>query len=132
MAKPKRPPAKLKPKRSNGSSGTTIDAQKEALREREEKVAAKVQKLASFVEGAPELKKQREAQRRVELEKQRAKGGQRLDVATLVDIHRPDLPVTTRSSRGRLKAEKRQERITFFGLLIALLVLAFWVWTFVR
>ncbi len=130
MPKPKRPPARSKPKRANGNSPTPIDAQKQALREQEAKVAAKVQRLASFVEGAPELKKQREEERRIELIRQRSKGGRRLDVATLVDSRHPDM--IGHSKRGRLKAEKRQERITFFGLLIALLLLTFWVWTFVR
>jgi hypothetical protein len=126
MAKPKPRPRK--------TSGTPIDARQAALQQQEEKLRQDMQRLKSFVEKAPEMKKAAEERRREELISRASAGSHRIDTPRLLD-RRFEVVVSSAEPRPRgrsLKKEQRQQRITFFSLLIALLLLAFWLFSIWR
>jgi hypothetical protein len=120
-----------KPKRRKGASPTPIDARQKDLVAQQEAVNAQMQQLKALIDKAPGLKKQALERQREELISRAAAGSRRIDTPTLLD-KRYDAVVAMPGARPRrraLKSEQRQARLTFFGLLIALLVLSLWVWS---
>jgi len=121
-----------KPRKSGQVSPTPLDAKQQALLKEQEKVRAQMEKLTVFVEKAPEMKKQAEERRRAQIVERASRGSRRIDTPVLLDRYDSVLAAPSprpAKRRGTLKAKKRQDRLTFFTLLVALLVLSFWVWT---
>lgn len=112
-------------------SPTVLDNQQQALTAQQEAVKAQVQKLEALIQKAPVLKKKALERQREELITRASAGSRRIDTPTLVDT-RYDASIAMQGPRPRrrsLKVEQRQARMTFFGLLVALLLLSLWVWS---
>ena len=119
------------PRRRTPPPSSPLDARQRKLQEQQEKLQAETERLSRFVSEAPQIAAQRQKQRRDELIKRSAQSSRRPDASTIHD-KRFDLHVAgtmpQRTRRKALKAERRQERLIFFGLtfLLALAVLLLW------
>jgi len=117
-------------RRRPSKSSTPLDERQRKLIEQQQELQLRVEKLNRVIEEAPRIKAERVRAQRDELLTDRSsRGHHRLNSMTLADNRfeqftgRPP----SRTPRRPLKAEKRQTRILFFGLLLLLFVLVVWL-----
>jgi septal ring factor EnvC (AmiA/AmiB activator) len=108
-------------------STTTLDQTKEQLARQELQLRDRVEKLEKMIADAPRLAEQVERRQREELLMRANEGGSRLDVSlALRDKRYGDDPGTTRP-RGSLRKERRDGRIIFLVLIVALTATVLWL-----
>ncbi len=109
------------PKRRS-TSKSPLDQKQKALAEQEVKLRREMERLQQMIEQAPRLAAAEEKRRRDEIVSRARESSRRVQPrGSLVD-KRYDLHVggKTRPRRKALKAERREARLKFFGLLILL------------
>jgi hypothetical protein len=112
--------------RRSPRSITTLDQTKQELARQESELRDQMQKLERMIAEAPRVAEEVEKRQREELLLRASQGGSRLDVSmTLQDWrHAEALPA---KRRGSLRKERREGRILFILLVIAVLAAAIWL-----
>ena len=117
-------------RRRPSKSSTPLDDRQRKLLEEQEKVRQRVEQLNRVIEEAPRIKAERLKTQREELLTDRStRAHHRLNSTTLADTRfeqfngRPP----NRTHRRPLKAERRQTRLIFCGLLLVLFLLVVWL-----
>jgi hypothetical protein len=107
-------------------STTPLDQTKQDLVRQETELREQVQKLEQMIADAPRVAEEVEKRQREELLMRASEGGSRLDVSlTLHDWRQGE--VGSGKPRGSLRKERREGRIVFIVLVIALLAAALWL-----
>ena len=107
-------------------STTPLDQTKQELARQESELRDQMQKLERMIADAPRVAEEAEKRQREELLMRASQGGSRLDVSlTLQDWRHGEIGSAKR--RGSLRKERREGRIVFIVLVIALLVAALWL-----
>ena len=108
-------------------SAMPIDQKQKDLAQQESDLRDKVQKLESMIANAPRVAEETSRRQREELLMRANEGGSRLDVSmSLQDKRYGDERRGTRR-RGSLRKERREGRIVFLVLVIALVVTVIWL-----
>jgi hypothetical protein len=108
-------------------SASTLDQTKQQLAREESELRDQVQKLERLIENAPRLVEEVERRQREELLLRANEGGSRLDVSmTLRDKRYGDDGATVQRPRS-LRKERREGRIIFLVLVIALAATVLWL-----
>ncbi|GEM_PF-1367676 len=119
-------------KKRNSRSATPLDAKHRALTEKQESLRREQERIQRMLAEAPKKQELAEKRRREELLARSVGSTRRMDSPTLLD-KRFDVSMAGTMSPPRrrrvLKAEKRQARLTFFGLFIGLLLLIAWLYS---
>jgi len=115
--------------RRNNKSDSPLDSRQRKLNEEAEKLKQREAQLNRVIEEAPRIKAERVKAQREELLMDRSIRNHRLNSSTLVDSRYDQLGArpAPRPRRKALKAERRQTRLIFFGLLLMLAVLVVWL-----
>jgi hypothetical protein len=105
---------------------TTLDQTKQDLVRQESELREQMQKLERMIEAAPRVAQEIEKRQREELLMRASEGGSRLDVSMALHDERygdgnPAKP------RGSLRKQRREGRIVFAVLVIAILIAAIWL-----
>src|SRR6202023_2863483 len=112
--------------RRSPRSATTLDQTKQELARQEAQLRDQMQKLERMIADAPRVAEEVEKRQREELLMRASEGGSRLDVSlTLHDWRQGEAGSGKR--RGSLRKERREGRIVFIVLVIAVLVAALWL-----
>jgi hypothetical protein len=110
--------------RRSDKSATALDQTKQELARQESELREQMQKLQRVIEDAPRVAEEIEKRQREELLLRASQGGSRLDVSlALQDERHSGGP----RPRGSLRKQKREGRIVFLVLVIALLIAAVWL-----
>jgi hypothetical protein len=106
-----------------------VDQQQEELARRENELRDKMQQLQRMIEEAPRLAAETSRRQREELLARATQSGSRLDASlSLRDRRWGDEESGTRP-RGALRKERREGRIVFLVLVIALAMVVLWLMT---
>ena len=112
--------------RRSPRSPTTLDQSKQELVRQESELRERMEKLEKMIADAPRVAEEVEKRQREELLMRASQGGSRLDVSmTLQDWRHVEAGSGKR--RGSLRKERREGRILFLVLVIALLVAGIWL-----
>jgi hypothetical protein len=107
-------------------STTSLDQTKQELARKESELREQMDKLERVIADAPRVAEEVEKRQREELLMRASQGGSRLDVSlTLQDWRHGEAGPAKR--RGSLRKERREGRILFIMLVIALLAAAIWL-----
>ena len=107
-------------------STTPLDQTKQDLARQESDLREQMEKLERMIADAPRVAEAAEKRQREELLMRASQGGSRLDVSmTLQDWRQGEVGSSKR--RGSLRKERREGRILFLVLVIALLAAAIWL-----
>src|SRR4051794_38043172 len=113
--------------RRSSKPATTLDQSKEELARQESELRQKMQKLEQMIADAPRVAEEITRQQREELLTRATAGRSRLDVATILQ----DKRYTDNGAAGRrprsLRKQRREGRIIFIVLLIALAGAVIWL-----
>jgi septal ring factor EnvC (AmiA/AmiB activator) len=105
---------------------TALDQTKQELARQESELRDQMEKLQRMIDDAPRAAEEAEKRQREELLMRASEGGSRLDVSlTLQDWRRGD--AGSARPRGSLRKQRREGRIVFVVLVIALLAAAIWL-----
>ena len=116
-------------RRRSLKSESPVDQQQEELARRENELRDKMQQLQRMIEEAPRVAAETSKRQREELLARANQSGSRLDASlSLRDRRWGDEESSTRR-RGALRKERREGRIIFLVLVIALAVVVFWLIT---
>lgn len=107
-------------------STTPLDQTKQALARQESELRDQMQKLEKMIADAPRVVEEAEKRQREELLMRASQGGSRLDVSMTLQDWRQGEPGSGKR-RGSLRKERREGRIVFIVLVIALLIAAIWL-----
>src|SRR3982750_3047549 len=110
--------------RRSPRSATTLDQTKQELARQESELRDQMKKLERMIEEAPRVAEEIEKRQREELLMRASAGGSRLDVS--LALHEERYGGGPRP-RGSLRKQKREGRIVFLVLIIALLIAAIWL-----
>ena len=108
---------------------TTLDHSKQELARRESELRQKMKELEEMIADAPRVAEQITRQQREELLTRASAGRGRLDVAISLQDKRYGDEVGAGRPRGALRKERREGRIIFIVLLIALAGAVLWLFT---
>lgn len=113
--------------RRSSRSTTPIDQKQKDLAQQESDLRDQVQKLERMIADAPRVAEETSRRQREELLMRANQGGNRLDVSIgLQDKRYADERVGTRR-RGSLRKERREGRIVFLVLVVALVITVIWL-----
>ena len=116
-------------RRRSLKSESPVDQQQEELARRENELRDKMQQLQRMIEDAPKVAAETSKRQREELLARANQSGSRLDASlSLRDRRWDDREFGTRR-RGALRKERREGRIIFLVLVIALVVVVLWLMT---
>jgi septal ring factor EnvC (AmiA/AmiB activator) len=119
-------------RRSIRSTTTTLDQTKQQLAREESEVRDQVQKLERMIADAPRVAEEVGRRQREELLMRASEGGSRLNVsAALQDKRYGDDPGTA-PRRGSMRKERREGRILFLVLVVALVTAVVWLASHLR
>lgn len=107
-------------------STTPLDQTKQNLARQESELREQMQKLEKMIADAPRVVEEAEKRQREELLMRASQGGSRLDVSLTLQDWRQGEPGSGKR-RGSLRKERREGRIVFIVLIIALLIAAIWL-----
>lgn len=107
-------------------STTTLDQTKQQLAQQESAVRDQMQKLEKMIADAPRVAEEVGRRQREELLMRASEGGNRLDVSIALQDKRYGAADPGRR-RGSLRKEKREGRIIFLLLLVALVGAVIWL-----
>lgn len=113
-------------RRPGKKSGTALDHSKESLARQESELRDRMAKLERMIEEAPRVAEELGRQQREELLSRATEGRSRLDVAMSLQDTRYGLPGGS-GRRRALRKERREGRIIFIVLLIALAGAVVWL-----
>ena len=111
--------------RRSPRSTSTLDQTKQELARQESELRDQMQKLERMIADAPRVVEEAEKRQREELLMRASEGGSRLDVSMTLQDKRYGGGGS--GKRGSLRKERREGRILFAVLIIALLVAAIWL-----
>ena len=115
--------------RRSPKSGSAVDQQQEELVRRERELRDQMQKLQQMIEDAPRLAQETSRRQREELLERANRRGSRLDASlSLRDKRWGDEEWGARRP-GSLRKERREGRMIFLVLVIALAVAVTWLMT---
>jgi predicted phage gp36 major capsid-like protein len=107
-------------------STTALDQTKQELARQESELREQMEKLERMIADAPRVAEEVEKRQREELLLRASQGGSRLDVSmTLQDWRHAE--ARPGRQRGSLRKERREGRILFIVLVVALLAAAIWL-----
>lgn len=113
--------------RRSQRSATPLHRQQEELAERESELRDQVEKLERMIAEAPQLAEAAERRQREELLVRAQDGGSRLNVSLSLQDKRFGNEGQEARPRGSLRKSKREGRIVFLVLAIALAGLVIWL-----
>jgi len=108
-------------------SATTLDQTKEDLARRESELREKMEKLERMIADAPRVAEEMTRQQREELLMRANEGRSRPDVSVALQDKRYGDDAGGARPRGALRKERREGRIVFIVLMIALMVAVIWL-----
>jgi hypothetical protein len=108
-------------------SATTLDQTKDDLARRESELREKMEKLERMIADAPRVAEEMTRQQREELLMRANEGRSRLDVSVALQDKRYGDDAGGARPRGALRKERREGRIVFIVLMIALMVAVIWL-----
>jgi len=111
--------------RRSPKSATTLDQTKQELAQKESELRDQMQKLERMIADAPRVAEEIEKRQREELLMRASQGGSRLDVSLALQDER--YGGSSPRPRGSMRKQKREGRIFFLVLVIAVLVAAIWL-----
>ena len=117
-------------RRPSKASSTPLDERQQKLLKEQEEVRQRMEQCNRVIEEAPRIKAERARAQRDELLIDRStRAHHRLNSTTLADTRFDQYPGRSpgRTRRRPLKAERRQTRLIFFGLLLFLAILVLWL-----
>ncbi len=115
--------------RRSRKSDTTLDHSREELALRESELRQKMEKLEQMIADAPRVAEEMGRQQREELLTRANEGRSRLDVAISLTDKRYGEEVGGGRRRGAMRKQRREGRIIFIVLLIALAGAIVWLVT---
>jgi|SRR5215471_3461766 hypothetical protein len=107
-------------------SNTPLDQTKQDLAKQESELRDQMQKLQQMIDDAPRVAEEIQKRQREELLMRASSGGSRLDVSMALHDERYGGGAPARP-RGSLRKQRREGRIIFLVLVIALLIAAIWL-----
>jgi len=107
-------------------SNTPLDQTKQDLAKQESELRDQMQKLQQMIDNAPRVAEEIQKRQREELLMRASSGGSRLDVSMALHDERYGGGAPARP-RGSLRKQRREGRIIFLVLVIALLIAAIWL-----
>ncbi len=110
-------------------SGSPLNQQQEELVRRENELRDQVQKLQRMIEEAPRVAEEKSRQQREELLQRANAGGNRLDTSVALRDKRWGDEERGARRHGSLRKERREGRIVFLVLVIALAAAIVWLMT---
>jgi hypothetical protein len=110
-------------------SGTPLNEKQEELSRRESEVREKMQQLERMIADAPRVAEEVTRRQREELLQRASSGGARLDVSMTLNDKRFSDGGNYRGRRVSLRKERREGRILFLVLVIALAAAVIWIIT---
>ena len=118
------------PRRNPGKNKTPspIDEKARALAEQEAELRAKMASVQKLIEEAPKIAEAQARQRREELINRASRTDARPGCRTALPDRRFEANVAVPAQRRRLRAERRQGRLTFFFWLLTLAGLMTWAY----
>jgi hypothetical protein len=108
-------------------SATTLDQTKEDLARRESALREKMDRLERMIAEAPRVAEEITRQQREELLTRASEGRSRLDVAVALQDKRYGDDGGGERRHGALRKERREGRIVFIVLMIALMAAVIWL-----
>jgi septal ring factor EnvC (AmiA/AmiB activator) len=108
-------------------SATTLDQTKQELARQESALREQMKKLERMIADAPRVAEEAERRQREELLMRASEGGSRLDVSVALQDKRYGAEGATTRPRGSLRKERREGRILFLLLVIALAAAVIWL-----
>lgn len=112
--------------RRSPRSNTALDQTKQDLAKQESELRDQVQKLERIIDDAPRVAEEIQKRQREELLMRASAGGSRLDVSLALHDERYGGSPPARP-RGSMRKQRREGRIIFLVLVIALLIAAIWL-----
>lgn len=110
-------------------SDSTLDQTKEDLVRRESALREKMERLERMIEEAPRVAEEITRQQREELLTRASEGPRRLDVAVALQDKRYGDEAGSGRPRGAMRKERREGRIVFIVLMVALVAAVLWLIT---
>jgi hypothetical protein len=114
-------------RRSPPQPGTPLNQKQEELAQRESQLRGEMEKLERMIAEAPRVAEETTRRQREELLARASEGRSRLDVAIALQDKRWGDDGRPRGRRKSLRKERREGRIIFLVLVIALGVLVIWL-----
>ena len=114
-------------RRRSPKSGTPLNEKQEELARRESELREKMQKLERMIAEAPRVAEETSRRQREELLARAHDGGSRLDVSIALNDKRFGDGGRYSGRRGALRKERREGRIVFLVLVIALAAAVIWL-----
>jgi septal ring factor EnvC (AmiA/AmiB activator) len=111
--------------RRSPRSATALDQTKQELARQESELRDQMQKLERMLADAPRVAEEIEKRQREELLLRASQGGSRLDVSLALQDER--YGAGSPKPRGSMRKQRREGRILFLVLIIALLIAAIWL-----
>jgi hypothetical protein len=108
---------------------TPLNQKQEELAAQESKLREKMQELERMIQEAPRLAEKISRQQREEILQRASEGGRRLDVSIALQDKRFGDELFERRRRGSLRKERREGRLLFLVLIIALSLAIIWLAT---
>jgi hypothetical protein len=108
-------------------STTTLDQTKQQLAREESEVRDQVQKLERMIADAPRVAEEVGRRQREELLMRASEGGSRLNVSAALQDKRYGDDAGTARPHGSMRKERREGRILFLVLVIALVTAVVWL-----
>jgi hypothetical protein len=115
--------------RRSPKTGSAVDQQQEELARRENELRDRMEKLQQMIEEAPRLAQETSRRQREELLERAHQRGSRLDASLSLRDKRWGDEESWRRRPGSLRKERREGRIIFLVLVIALAVAVTWLLT---
>ena len=113
-------------------STTTLDQTKQQLAREESELRDQVQKLERMIADAPRVAEEVGRRQREELLMRASEGGSRLNVSAALQDKRYSDDAETARPRGSMRKERREGRILFLVLVVALVTAAVWLASHLR
>ena len=115
--------------RRSPKSGSAVDKQQEELAQRENALRDRMQKLQRMIDDAPRVAQETSRKQREELLERANQRGSRLDASLSLHDKRWDDTEWGVRRPGSLRKERREGRIIFLVLVIALAAAVIWLMT---
>jgi hypothetical protein len=107
--------------------GTPLNQKQEELAQKESQLRGEMEKLERMIAEAPKVAEETTRRHREELLARATEGRSRLDVSIALEDRRWGDPGRSSGRRKSLRKERREGRIIFLVLLIALALLVVWL-----
>jgi septal ring factor EnvC (AmiA/AmiB activator) len=116
-------------RRRSPKAGTPLNDKQEELSRRESELREKMQELEQMIADAPKVAEEVSRRQREELVARASEGGARLDVSMALQDKRFGDAGVYKGRRVSLRKERREGRIIFLVLVIALAAVVIWLLT---